>query len=253
LVTEPYDVTGAGGRQEPHEVREGVHVVDQLLRIRQLVVHEILRRSHHPAAVNGIRNAIVTAFVREQLVGDALLDVVRFAGEDDQRFVLRLPAKPRHGAVVPVAIGGAENSERLDGAFVEQDGRVLNRLDEAEAEHGCRDAKAKLAVAGSRDEVGLRNRATAGSAGHPGDREQLVDSAVGGEADFANRSVFAEDGDRLGDQRDWEATAGFDTTCGLFAGLVPPTAGCAWQLEQLFMLKRGPRPASVSATLPETD
>src|SRR4029077_16721488 len=30
--------------------------------------------------------------------------------------------------------------------------------------------------------------------------------------------------------------------CGLFGGLLPPTAGCAWHPEQLLKLKRGPSP-----------
>src|SRR5580765_6040570 len=43
-------------------------------------------------------------------------------------------------------------------------------------------------------------------------------------------------------------------TCGLVAGLVPPTAGAAWQAAQLLELKRGPRPEPSSpATVPETE
>ena len=40
--------------------------------------------------------------------------------------------------------------------------------------------------------------------------------------------------------------------CGLVAGPVPPTAGCAWHELQLFELKRGPKPL-FPAGLPETD
>src|SRR5690349_11084168 len=36
-------------------------------------------------------------------------------------------------------------------------------------------------------------------------------------------------------------------------GLVPPVAGCAWQLRQLSELNRGPSPASVSGIVPVTD
>ena len=39
----------------------------------------------------------------EQLVGDAHLDVVGLAREQQQRLVLRLPAEARDGAVVAVA------------------------------------------------------------------------------------------------------------------------------------------------------
>src|ERR1700720_1751103 len=41
-------------------------------------------------------------------------------------------------------------------------------------------------------------------------------------------------------------------TCGLVNGLVPPTAGCAWQKAQLLELKRGPRPTPASI-VPETE
>ncbi len=40
----------------------------------------------------------------KQLVGNAHFDVVGFAGEHRQRFVLRLPAEARDGAVVPAAV-----------------------------------------------------------------------------------------------------------------------------------------------------
>ena len=45
------------------------------------------------------------ALGREQLVGDAHLDVVGLAGEQQQRLVLRLPAEPRDRAVVAVVVG----------------------------------------------------------------------------------------------------------------------------------------------------
>src|SRR5579859_3157217 len=41
-------------------------------------------------------------------------------------------------------------------------------------------------------------------------------------------------------------------TCGLSAGLVPPTAGWAWQAAQLRELYRGPRPLPASM-VPETE
>src|SRR6266511_52120 len=44
-------------------------------------------------------------------------------------------------------------------------------------------------------------------------------------------------------------------TCGLTAGDVPPTVGCAWHEAQLFPLNLGPRPGSVFGTncSPSTD
>src|SRR5712672_243436 len=41
-------------------------------------------------------------------------------------------------------------------------------------------------------------------------------------------------------------------TCGFKEGLVPPTAGCAWQKAQLLELKRGPRPEPASM-VPDTE
>ncbi len=40
------------------------------------------------------------ALVRENLIGNSLLDVVGFAGKDRQGFILRLPSEALHGAVV---------------------------------------------------------------------------------------------------------------------------------------------------------
>src|SRR5580693_7486237 len=37
-------------------------------------------------------------------------------------------------------------------------------------------------------------------------------------------------------------------TCGLMAGLDPPTAGCAWQPPQDLRLKRGPSPLDTAST-----
>ena len=51
------------------------------------------------------------AFVGEELVGDALLDVVGFAGEDQQGFVLRLPAEAGDGTIVAGVIGSARDTE----------------------------------------------------------------------------------------------------------------------------------------------
>src|SRR5579863_1715323 len=44
------------------------------------------------------------ALLREKLVGDAHLNVVSLAGEQEKGFVLSLPAKPRDGAVVAAAV-----------------------------------------------------------------------------------------------------------------------------------------------------
>ncbi len=53
------------------------------------------------------------ALIREQFVGHSHFDVVGFAGKDFQRFVLRLPPEPRHGAIVPAEVGVPRNSQAL--------------------------------------------------------------------------------------------------------------------------------------------
>ena len=49
-------------------------------------------------------SGVCVALGLEQLVGDAHLDVVGLAGEQQQRLVLRLPAEARDGAVIAVAV-----------------------------------------------------------------------------------------------------------------------------------------------------
>src|SRR5207253_4422355 len=52
------------------------------------------------------------ALAREQLAGDALLDVVGLAGKDEERLVLRLPAEAGDGPVVAVMVEPAADAER---------------------------------------------------------------------------------------------------------------------------------------------
>ena len=51
------------------------------------------------------------SFGGEDLVGDALFDVIGFAGEDGQRFILRFPAEAGDGAVVGIAVFMACDAE----------------------------------------------------------------------------------------------------------------------------------------------
>src|SRR5439155_21762713 len=52
------------------------------------------------------------ALAREQLAGDALLDVVGLAGKDEERLVLRLPAEAGDGPVVAIVVEPAAYAER---------------------------------------------------------------------------------------------------------------------------------------------
>src|SRR6185437_11472392 len=65
-------------------------------------------------------------FLRERLIADALLNVVGFAGEDQERLVLRLPAKTSDGAVVAVTVESAAGAERsaVVSSVVEQRGFI---------------------------------------------------------------------------------------------------------------------------------
>ena len=69
----------------------------------------------------------------EEFVGHSLFDVVGFAGKNFQRFVLRLPPEPRHGAIVPAEVGVPRNSQALlEGGIclhIRQDGGVGNVFD----------------------------------------------------------------------------------------------------------------------------
>jgi hypothetical protein len=72
----------------------------------------------------GIRDAVgvtrdqairrLVALVLKQLVADAHFDVVGLAREEEQRLVLRLPAKPGDGAVVAVAVRLSADGSPVD-------------------------------------------------------------------------------------------------------------------------------------------
>src|SRR5262249_14246944 len=155
------------------------------------------------------------AFLREELVADALLDVVGLSGEQQERFVLSLPAEARDRSVIAIAvrIAGGQEPLRLPedpergfrrgvGRLVGDDGGVRDRFDESQAE--CRRGNAEDHVVASHlsSEVLLLDRAARGVAGlvDPAtDDEQGVDSAVAGavgldlEARFAHGAVAPDE------------------------------------------------------------
>ena len=102
---------GRRRREEAHEIREVIHVIDHFLRLGQLVVDGVLGRGHNASAGGGVLCTSLAALIGKQFVGNALLHVVGLPGEDDQRLVLRLPTEAGNGAVVAVAIGVPGDTE----------------------------------------------------------------------------------------------------------------------------------------------
>ena len=90
--------TGVGGRQEALEVGE---LLDGADRRRHGSCRDVVGHRRELAG-----RGLVTLGL-EQLVGDAHLDVVGLAGEEQQRLVLSLPAEAGDRAVVAVAVRAA--------------------------------------------------------------------------------------------------------------------------------------------------
>jgi hypothetical protein len=93
-------VTGAGGAEEALEVGEVLDGAD-LTHARGHVV-----RHGRELAVRGL-----VTLVRERFVGDAHLDVIRLAGEDQERRVLSLPAEFADAPVVAVPVQPPADAE----------------------------------------------------------------------------------------------------------------------------------------------
>src|SRR6185295_89997 len=158
---------------------------------------------------------ILLALLREQLVRDALLDVVRLPGEEEQGLVLRFVAKACDGAVVAVAVrvAGGQNEmraaadaerdlRRRRGLLVRDDRGVGNGLDEAGAERRRRDPEARVVAREVALEVVLLDGAAGGVTGGihaPADDEQRVHATVARaiglvlEARLAHRPVQPEE------------------------------------------------------------
>ncbi len=133
----------------------------------------------------------IGAFVGEQLVGHADFDVVGLAGENFQRFVLRLPAEARDGAVVAAVVGMAGDAELLlesgISSHVGEDGGIGNIFDQAGAESGSGNAEDDVAELIHLLEVGLGHDAALGILA-AGDGEDVVYAAIGSAAEAAARS-----------------------------------------------------------------
>ena len=131
----------------------------------------------------------------KELVGDPHLDVVRLAGEQEQRLVLSLPSEPRDRAVVAVVVrlagdrvaGENDVGPALDPeillpgrvvGLVREDRLIGDLLDQARAEHRRGNPEDHVAARELTLEVRLRERASR-RVGAAGDREEVVHAPVG--------------------------------------------------------------------------
>src|SRR6267378_6354020 len=175
-------------REEAHEETEFFDVAYRVKSGRGSRIGDAVRNRRELAARSFIPLGL------KQLVGDALLDVVRFAGEEEQRFVLRLPPKTRDRAVIAVVVAYAR--DRAAGSVeirvapdsqralltavarhVGEDRAVRNLLDQARAEYRRGDPEDHVVVRELRREVRLRERA-ARRARPTCDGEESVHAAV---------------------------------------------------------------------------
>src|SRR5215470_7620939 len=106
----------------------------------------------------------VVALIRERFVGHTLLDIVSLAGEDQQRLVLRFPAKPGHGAIVAAAIEMPRDAQREFRAVHAVEGcletAVRHILHQTQAENRCGDTENDIVRCGRGYEIRLHNVAT---------------------------------------------------------------------------------------------
>src|SRR5262252_9630974 len=168
---------------------------------------ELLRTAHGLGGRGGVRVRDVVrhggelaarrllALLGEELVRDALLDVVRLAREDQERLVLRLPAEARDRAVVAAGVGRASDVDAVGTAAdaesglavgrrgeVVQDGAVRDALDQARAEDRRGNPEDDVPPLALGVEVLLLDGAAARVAApvlSPADDEERVHAAVG--------------------------------------------------------------------------
>src|SRR6516164_10378809 len=85
------------------------------------------------------------AFIGKGFVGRSLFDIISFAGEDQQRFVLRLPAESRDRSVIGAAVEFTGNTQRPgEGTICRQcrfEIAVGHVFDKAQPKYGCRNTK----------------------------------------------------------------------------------------------------------------
>jgi hypothetical protein len=170
------DAAGVGGAENAHVFRQRVELA--------------------------ARDRFDVTLVGKELVGDAHLDEVGFAGEHQQGLVLRLPAKSGDGAVIATAIelsGDAQvRFQRRICREIRLEREVGYEFDEPETESGRGDAENDIVFSELRCEVRLRDIA-ARRIWTPGDRVQFVHLAIrrairiSHEPRFADRTIQSDE------------------------------------------------------------
>src|SRR5205807_953015 len=123
----------------------------------------------------------LVAFVGEDLVGYAHLDVVGLRCKQLQRFVLCLPTKARDRTIVAIGVRPASDPEQSLAiklrTHIGKDGRVGNRFDEPPTEYRSRNAEDEVSLRRRSPEIRLCQGATF-SIATTCDGEQIVDTAI---------------------------------------------------------------------------
>src|SRR5580693_7091448 len=142
------------------------------------------------------------SLVGKEFVGDAHFDIGCLGRKKQQGFILRLPSKTGHCAIVRGAVDDTVRDgsvqAALCGRIVDQVG-VRHVFDQPQPERGSRYAKGYVVIRQLGGDVRLRRQAPGWSIGAPLDRKQPMYAAIqstpaqirliGNEANLANRSV----------------------------------------------------------------
>ena len=146
---------------------------------------------------------IAFALVLEEIVGDAHFDVVGFAGEQQQRLVLRLPAESRDRGVVSIDIEVSGNTQRSLLLGIGRQRRlkraVRDVLHQAKSVHRCGYPKYNVVAGNLGRKIGLLD--VAARCIRPSrDHEQTMHAAIrravriAHEARLANRTGGCDEG-----------------------------------------------------------
>ena len=138
----------------------------------------------------------------EELVADPNFDIIRLAGEHQQRLVLRLPAESRNGARVGAPVWMATDAQLSLRSLIRrqicENRTVRNRFDQTGAKDRCRYAERYIVIFKLRIKIILNRGAIRGVTGAidtAADDEERVHSAVPApirkvlETGFDNRAI----------------------------------------------------------------
>jgi len=136
------------------------------------------------------------ALIGENFVRYALLDVVGFAGEYQQGFILRFPSETRDGAVVSRGVEAPADLQRrpgrLRGVEAGLQNSVRSRLHQSHAEDRRRNAENDVLARQVAREIRLRQGA-AFRVRPAGDGEQSMNAAIGNKAGLAHRTIHGNE------------------------------------------------------------